>query len=75
MAATPSVQREVTVAQRKWLYSNKKQKDALLEFFTSWRYISQLYCTGCMGTAMWILYGYADLEHAEEIGQFQNSWR
>jgi len=40
MAAIPSVQREVTVALRKWLYSNKNQKVAALEFFNSWRYIS-----------------------------------
>lgn len=44
----PSVQREVTVAQRKWLDSNKNQKVAALEFFNTWRYISQLYCAGCM---------------------------
>ena len=28
--------------------SNKNQKVAALEFFNSWCYISQLYCTGCM---------------------------
>lgn len=30
------------------MYSNKNQKVAALEFFNSWRYISQLYCADCM---------------------------
>ena len=48
MAAIPSMKREVTVAHRKWLYSNRNHKVAAFEFFNSWRYISQLYSTGCM---------------------------